>query len=410
MKISAPAYTQTDSFARVSSTFTFSNGEQHEIFFETTPEFGQYLVHEVADAFIISALLPALVNGEDIYVDRVSSSVRYNFDALMYLFGKIFSYSPIKLHAEEVLDINFEPKAVGTGFSGGVDSLLTYLEHTSDECPENLRVDHLALFNVGAYGNDPVKTSKNFHEDLERAKKFSNQVNIPLVPLNSNLSSIYTHKDIFHYSLRIELCLSAGILSLQKLFRQYYISSSYTIEQTRLHKHSQTHYESLISQRLSTANTNIMISEVHYNRVEKTKKILASDLTAQHLYVCNADLMNEKWGEHNEKEGYLNCSECFKCVRTLLTIDILGKLDQFGNLFNLEKYKKQKDQLILNMYQLRHKDPFQKEIYELFIETNSQFTPSQLKLIKAWERKQLPHRILRKVRSVLGKIKHKIFK
>ena len=409
MNISAPVFTETDSKARVSSTFTFDTGEKHEVYFETTLEFAQYLVYEVSDAFIVAAMLPALVKGEDMQVESVSPHLRYNFDVLMYLFGKVFGYAPIMLNANAVLSVNFKPKAVGTGFSGGVDSLLTYLEHTAATCPEDMRVNHLALFNVGSYGNDPEKTRKNFQDDLKRALKFAKEVNVPLIPLNSNLSSIYTHKDIFHYSLRSTLCLSAAILCLQKLFRQYYISSTGTIDDIRLNKYEQYYYESLFIQRLCTANTNIMISEVHYNRVEKTKKLLQNSLTERHLYVCNADLMNEKWGESNEKEGYLNCSECFKCVRTLLTIDLLGKLSQFGRLFNLEKYRKQKDALILQMYQKKNHDHFQQEIFNLFLETKVEFTPNQLRLIKKWERQQLPKRLYHKLRSICGKIMRKIF-
>ena len=408
MKLSTPTISHSATFARVSSTFTYENGQQNEVYFETTPEFAKYLVHEVSDAFIIAAMLPAMVYGEDIYVDNVSDYLSYNFDPLLYLFGKVFGYPPIKLYAKQVLHLEFNPQAVGTGFSGGVDSLATYLEHTSESCPKEFRVNHLALFNVGAYGNDPEKTSKNFHDDLERAQKFAKEVNIPLIPLNSNLSSIYTHKDIFHFSLRLTLCISSGILCLQKLFKRYYISSHGTIDTIKLSKYDQQYYEGLFVQRLCTTNTDIMIAEPHYDRVEKTKRILQSELTTRHLYVCNADLVNEKHeGKHHEKEGHVNCSECFKCVRTLLTIDLLGKLDQFRHLFNLEKYYKLKDALILQMYQEKELNHFQTEIYELFKETGAAFTPNQLRLINKWHKQQLPKRLLRKCRAFCGKIVHK---
>ncbi len=409
MNISQPQLRTSSTAARVCSTFTYANGEKHEVFYETTPEFSKYLVSEVCDAFLVAALLPALVNGEDIYVESVSDCLRYNFDPLMYLLGKVFHYNPVKLHAKEVLHINFNPQAVGTGFSGGVDSLSTYLEHTSEQCPENMRVNHLALFNVGSYGNDPQKTTQNFTSDFERATKFATEVNVPLIPLHSNISSIYVHKDIFHYSLRSTLCLSSAILSLQKLFRLYYISSTGTIDNVMLSNKEQYHYENLFIQRLCTTSTDIMISEVHYDRVEKTKKLLQSELTRKHLYVCNADLMNEKWGEKNEKEGFLNCSECFKCVRTLLTLDLLGKLDEYGNLFNLEKYRRSKDAHILKMYQQKGYDHFQQEIYTLFKERGAQFTPEQQRLINAWERKQWPQKIYRKTRAMCGKIVRKLF-
>ena len=36
-----------------------------------------------------------------------------------------------------------------------------------------------------------------------------------------------------------------------------------------------------------------------------------------------------------------NCSVCPKCVRTLLTLDILGKLDAFSGVFDIDRYRRE---------------------------------------------------------------------
>ena len=36
-----------------------------------------------------------------------------------------------------------------------------------------------------------------------------------------------------------------------------------------------------------------------------------------------------------------NCSVCPKCARTLLTLDILGKLDDFSGVFDIPKYRRE---------------------------------------------------------------------
>lgn len=367
--------------ARLSATFTSVKGTQ-EVFFETEERYGEYFVTDVSDPFIVAALLPALVEGEDIQVESVSDRLYYNFRTLSFLLGKVFGFPPIRLHALNIVSVKYGASGVGTGFSGGVDSFCTYVRHTSDDCPESMRITHLALFNVGAYGNDYEKTRLDFETDRERAGKFAEEVGKPLIPVDSNMSSIYTHKDIYHYSLRTTLCISSAVLSLQKLFSLYYISSSGTIDVCKYSAHDQYEYEGLLVQLLSTANTSLLIAEHHLNRVEKTMLLLDDPYVRNHLYVCAAPIMNEKHGCHFKNDTSPNCCECPKCRRTLAAIDFAGKLDAFKNRFDLEKWAVIRDECIADIYLLKDFDHFKKENWDLFCSKGNQLTKRQIQKVK----------------------------
>ena len=371
------------------------------IFFSVPEEYGQYLVDEVDDAFIYALLLPALVEGEDIVCTNVSESVRYHFDTISYLLGKVFGYSPIKLKAENVLNPQFQPQAIATGFSGGVDSFATFIHHTSDDCSDLYRLTQLTLFNVGSYGNDYAKTSVTFSKDLCRAKSFANDVRLPLVDLDSNMSSIYTHKDIYAFSLRLIICLSAGILALGKLFKTYLIPSSGTIEKTIFSRWDQGFYENILAPLLSTATTQICIGETDLNRVEKTRTFITNPIAEKYLYVCAADIYNDKQGTNYVKADFPNCGECPKCVRTLLALDFLGILDKYADRFDLNKYRQHRDEYIFEVFRDYREDRFKNELRDLMLSAGYEPTATMRQRLSKLEAKRKINRIKDLVKRII---------
>ncbi len=379
-------------------------GINNPIFFSTPEEYGQYLVDEVDDAFIYALMLPALVSGEDIECTNVSESVRYHFDTVVYLFGKVFGYPPIKLKAKHVINPMFNPVSVGTGFSGGIDSFATFIHHTAEDCPNSFKITQLCLFNVGSYGNDYSRTSGIFASDLMRAKTFAQDVQLPLLDLDSNLSSIYTHKDIYHFSLRLIICLSAGILALGKLLKTYYISSSGTIDKTVFSRWDQGFYENVLSHLLSTDSTQIYVAEADLDRVEKTRLIATKSLAEKYLYVCAADIFNEKLGTNIVKGDYPNCSECSKCVRTLLALDFLGVLDKYAERFDLKKYNQNREKYIFEVFRDYREDRFKNELRNLILSTGYQLDKSMERKLARLERQRKINAVKGLIMSIIRRI------
>ena len=65
-----------------------------------------------------------------------------------------------------------------------------------------------------------------------------------------------------------------------------------------------------------------------------------------------------------------NCGECSKCLRTLLTLDILGKLDDFADIFDIDAYQKQSLNNKAKCVAKVDTDVFAKKILDLAAEKN----------------------------------------
>ena len=70
----------------------------------------------------------------------------------------------------------------------------------------------------------------------------------------------------------------------------------------------------------SSSDLRIRHDGIALSRLAKTKLVADWDLALQHLRVCN---MYKRY-----QPGRLNCGECRKCVQTMLTLLVLGVLDQ----------------------------------------------------------------------------------
>jgi hypothetical protein len=93
-------------------------------------------------------------------------------------------------------------------------------------------------------------------------------------------------------------------------------------------------------------------------RVEKTALISDWEIAKRHLDVCVAITHDGK-----------NCSECSKCARTLLTLELLGKAENFSGLFDIEKYELIKQQYLATLIR-QPNYVFNREIIQLAIERN----------------------------------------
>lgn len=73
-----------------------------------------------------------------------------------------------------------------------------------------------------------------------------------------------------------------------------------------------------------------------------------------------------------------NCSVCSKCCRTLMTLNSVGKLDDFKHVFNIDKYKSKAEKKYVCKQILReNKDPFAKGNVE-FAKANNVKLPSYI--------------------------------
>lgn len=70
----------------------------------------------------------------------------------------------------------------------------------------------------------------------------------------------------------------------------------------------------------------------------------------------------------------MNCTRCDKCLRTILTLDILGKKEKYHNIFDLKYYDKSKDLYVGKVIAYKRRETYYQEIYQLMKETDFPIT------------------------------------
>lgn len=95
-------------------------------------------------------------------------------------------------------------------------------------------------------------------------------------------------------------------------------------------------YDLLILQCASVGNIKFISAGGNINRIEKLRSICSYSLAHKYLNVCVADVNN--------------CGTCFKCVRTMLELDAIGKLHLFKEAFDVNGYMSNKPHYLEQCY------------------------------------------------------------
>lgn len=343
------------------------NSDKEKIFYLTDEEYGKYLTSETSDCFIIGILIMALKSGQDIDCDTISEKLYYNlYHTVIPLISEIYGFNPIKIHYKHLSNQIFNAKAVGSGCSLGVDSFSTIADHISEECPSSFRLTHLTYFNVGAHGDkDFNKVKQSYENDYKLVAAYAKYKKMPVVKIESNLANFYEGFDFDQCALLRNMSV---VLSMQKLFKRYVYASSFHIKDTHFTS-KDMHYQSpFLLPALSTETTELINGDPCLNRSDKTIKIANFNDTYQYLYVCWKELIvnNDLNADIAKvKDKFLNCTRCDKCMRTVLTLDIIGKIDFYDKIFDLDHYRKEKDFYIGKVIANIKQDAFYNDIYTL---------------------------------------------
>lgn len=305
----------------------------------------------------------------------------------------------ICLNINKLQNIIFDSFAVATGCSLGVDSFSTIEKYTAKDCPEGYKLTHLTFFNAGAYGsNNPVKARLAYEHDLKLVREFGNEMGLPVVEIETNFALLY--KDFPVYSETGFIRNMSVILSMQKLFKRYMYASTYQVND--LH-HGWCNYFGLVSQLLSTYNTIITISLPIQTRTDKTKMIIKTPLSYRYLNVCWGYINIDEGlkGIEKVKESFLNCCRCDKCLRTMLTIDVLGYRKYYSDIFDTQYYEKEKQRYIGKVLAFGNRNNYYKEIIDL-IKQESFLIPKKSWVYAVAYRLRI-HEIIYKLRSLFKK-------
>ncbi|WP_164667405.1 hypothetical protein [Virgibacillus doumboii] len=355
LKLYKPEIIKTETGVRIQALFEY-NQNTNTLWYEVEEKYSEYLTDETADGFFVGLLFYALKNGYDIEVSApVSQNLYYSINNyLAPLLAKIHGFSNIKITCEELITEPIKSKgAVGTGLSCGIDSFATIIDHLSNSCPESYKITHYTFFNVGSHGdNGGEKARKLFKERAEITRKYAREFGKEFISVDSNISEILSMNFRKTNTLR---SLSA-VLILQKLFNVYYYSSSVPLYRFKLKKEDSAGFDIFNTNMLSTETIRFFSSCPIITRVEKTKLVADYTPSYKYLNVCF-------FSKHN-------CGKCPKCLRTLLTLEIIGKIENYSDVFNLEAYYKNKNKFITTILAEKGNNPTLNEIYDEMLTSN----------------------------------------
>lgn len=367
--------------------------KENTLWFSLEEHEGHMFSDDVYDAFMLAALFPCMYYNEPIEIKgAVSKELYYNL--VRYVYSIIQAFRP-EMHRVEIKVDGFaiakqnKEKIVGTGFSGGVDSFATIVEHYINEPEDEYRLNHLFFFNLGQYG-DPSK-SDSYERAYNRylfCKVATDDIGLPYSFMDTNLFAFYKPEWEHHSD---ELNRTIAIFCIQRACCRYYAPSAHTYEQ---HVNFPVeHYatitgfaEHMLTSLLSTEVCKNILDGSQYTRVDKVKLIKDYLPAQKYLNVCT-----------NIEEGHTdgaNCSYCGKCQRTMCELDLLGLSESFSNVFNFSKWHKVKYSLLCAMRATCNSDIYGYEIIELAREKGVR-TPFYLEAFIVYQFNRVINRIKR---------------
>jgi hypothetical protein len=344
-RISHIGYVERNDKSRVVCDLEISVGDEppsstKKLFFEVPKEYGKYLVWERCDAFVVLLLHTALTEGYDIRSDVPMSSDLY-FNVTEYLLPPLVKNGPrdIRIIADVAPPLECG-KGVGTGLSCGVDSL--HAVHKYADYPiEDFRITHLCINDVGAFGDSlywKVGGANVRDNSYRRARAAAEDIGLPLIETSSNVARTLR----LNHFLTNSFSSAFAILCMKKLWKAYFYASDGKdfLSESSLkgwYNKKPSTYEPFMLRVLSTPSICFMpVGEIE-TETEKIAEIADYDIARKHLYSCTWDLDN--------------CCVCKKCIRNLTTLDALGKLDNYSDLYDLDYYREHRLYYMWKVYE-----------------------------------------------------------
>jgi hypothetical protein len=336
-------------------------GSTKTLWFEIEEVYKDYIATDTLDAFVVASLIPAIVRGENIRLKgAMSGKLFYN---LSYSLIPILCEYLDKPRLTKIIPDTFTGRAsvsagVAAGFSGGIDSFCNYYDHSYGRVPDEFCLTHFIFNNVGAHGQKSMSADRTlFFQRFSRLQECAKKMGKPTIAVDSNLDEFMGQKFELTHTLRN----TAVALLMQVGVGKFMYSSGYPLSETKVGPDSNmSRLDPVILPLLSTERLECIASGGQHTRVEKTRRV--TEIGESHLYldVCVSP--------HNAPAGIANCGVCWKCIRTAMTLKIFGKLEQYGNVFDLNAFA-----IFENLYLIEvmgGKSLYSKEVKRLVADKN----------------------------------------
>lgn len=308
------------------------------LYFEIRKDYGEMFSTDTYDAFFLIGLYLAMYHKTPLRI-RGNVSKKLYKNAKWYIQKILCDFSDLLAPVEIIVD-GFAPTKgngllIGTGISCGVDSLATIYDRFVKETDSDYRINALFIFNCGTHGDYGAPlTQVVFESRINRAIAVADELKLPLVIIDSNLH-LFRHDN--DKPTVMFLSMYSCVLSLQNAIKRYYIPSGCSYQGIKdygdkeHHNDLATACDSYLIPLIQTERTELIVDGCQRRRVDKIAAMTDWNIAQKYLNVCLIQ----------KGEDTTNCGSCSKCLRTLLALEILGKLDNFAQVFNVDNYTKE---------------------------------------------------------------------
>lgn len=333
-----------------------------KLWYSVPKEFGG-MISSSGDAALVALLFPAMAKGENIRITgSISEELFYNLqNSYQEILRIVFpSLKRVAITPEKLSISNDRASGVATAFSAGIDSFSVLADHHyAKNVPEGFRLTHLVFNNVGSHG---AGGEQLFRKRYKRVEQVAEQIGLPILAVNSNLDSFYIDLGFPFIDTHTPRNASVAHLLAGGIGRYLYASTyDYRSVSVGPSFGGLPRSEPIILPLLSTPSVDLLSCGSEYSRVEKTLNIASIKDTYSLLDIC-------VMARQAEEVGAINCSKCWKCMRTELTLEIAGLLENYENMFDLDVYRSHRNRYLAGI--LKSDDPLTNEILLLAKQRN----------------------------------------
>jgi len=293
------------------------------------------LLSDRVDWAAVAMLYPAMRVGADVELGAATSPRL--LDALAHdlqPFLRVFDPAlvPVAIHGVAASAGENRGPLVATGFSAGIDSFATLARYRFAPVHPSLAISALAVFDVGAFGK---RSEPHFSRAVARAEAFAAAHGLRSIAVATNFDQVYRAPAVGRpgFEKTSTFRNAAAALALSKGIGRYDVSSSFSPAEIGVRPtYNSAYLDPILLPLLSTESLELVSSCAGLTRIEKTRLVASLDAAGPLLDVCT-----RVWERGDGRP--LNCSHCGKCLRTLFTLEAIGRLESFSAVFDLEAFR-----------------------------------------------------------------------
>ena len=322
MRIQNIRSSQNDCGQRITATVIWEDNDrpQRDIYFEVDKTYADYLAPN-PHAFLVACLVPAMRYCEKrIAIDEpicpeLRTGLRINMGWLRQWSGPCRELVEIEAKPEARMPVAHTVERTGSFLSGGVDSLALLRENRLKfplEHPRSIK-DCLIVsgFDMGGVEATGCEAGA-FEQAVRTLAPIAEDAQVTVIPIFTNVR----HLDddvIFWMNEFAGAALASVAHAIATRLSLVYIASAFDIP----HVTANVSVHPLLDSNYSSADLQIRHDGVQHSRLDKVRLLADWDVALQALRVCTLN-----------PPGMLNCGKCEKCIRTMLELLAVGKLQE----------------------------------------------------------------------------------